>query len=121
MEAAADALRPSGYEHNFLIIAPLHRKNMSQCKELCALRSGYNYRQQDAVRIALTIFIRASRVVILELNDDVRHFARDQASQPHGGCIADHLKYRISNICRRLQRTAIAEKQSRLTANLPGR
>jgi hypothetical protein len=37
--------RPSGYERNFLIIAPLHRKNMSLRKELCALRSGYNYRQ----------------------------------------------------------------------------
>jgi hypothetical protein len=38
-----DALRPSSYERTFIIV-PLHRKNMSLCKELCALRSGYNYR-----------------------------------------------------------------------------
>jgi hypothetical protein len=53
MEAAADALRLSSYERNFSIIAPLHRKKMTLCKELCALRSGYNYRQAH--------FPRASR------------------------------------------------------------
>jgi len=37
----------------FWIVAPLHRRNMSQCKELCALCSGYNYRQAH--------FPRASR------------------------------------------------------------
>lgn len=44
---------PSSYERNVLIIAPLHRRNMSLCKELCALRSGCNYRQAH--------FPRASR------------------------------------------------------------
>ena len=33
------------YERNFLIIGPLHRKNTSLYKELCALRCRYNYRQ----------------------------------------------------------------------------
>jgi hypothetical protein len=41
------------YGCNFLIIGPLHRKNMSLCKEFCALRSDYNYRQAH--------FPRASR------------------------------------------------------------
>lgn len=40
-------------ERNFWIIAPLHKRNMSQCKELCALRPGYNRRQAH--------FRRASR------------------------------------------------------------
>jgi hypothetical protein len=31
----------------------LHRKNMSLCMELCALRSGYNYRQAIIKKIAL--------------------------------------------------------------------
>lgn len=35
----------------FLIIAPLHRKNMLLYKELCALRSGYNYRQAHFPRV----------------------------------------------------------------------
>src|SRR6202022_1754803 len=37
-------------------------------------------------------------------------------SRTAGGCIADHLKYRISYVGPRLQRTAIAKSRSRVSA-----
>lgn len=35
-----------------LIIGWLHRKNISLCRELCVLRSGYNYRRAHFLRVS---------------------------------------------------------------------